>query len=168
MQSCAQHLDRWGGHDMAAGLTLHRDALDEFTRALTEEINAVHPAADLVRTLRYDCVATLDELTVGAVEELAAMGPFGAGNPSIRLRLDGLTIAETPRQVGREGKHLQLRFRGHGRYIKSIAWRWGEHSANLAAGMPVDVLAKPTLSHWGGSTTVELELQDLRVQQPTA
>lgn len=167
MQRCDHLLDRWGGHDMAAGLTLHRDSLDEFTRALIEQINAVHPPEDLVRTLRYDCAATLDELTVEAVGELAAIGPFGAGNPSIRLRLDNLAIAETPRQVGNEGKHLQLRFRGNGRYIKSIAWRWGEHASALAAGMPVDVLARPTISHWGGRTNVELELQDLRVQQPT-
>ena len=167
MQRCAHLLDRWGGHDMAAGLSLHRDSLEAFTRALTDEINAVHPPENLIRTLRYDCDATLDELTVAAVDELASMGPFGAGNPSIRLRLNGLTLSDSPRQVGREGKHLQLRFRGHGRSIKGIAWRWGEHAADLAAGMPVDVLAKPMLSHWNGSTTVELELQDLRVRRPT-
>ncbi len=167
LQRCDHLLERWGGHDMAAGLTVQRDSFDEFARALVEQVNAVHPVEDLVRTLRYDCEASLDELTVVSVGELAGMGPFGAGNPSVRLRLNGLTIAEQPRQVGREGKHLQLRFRGHGRYVKSIAWRWGEHAADLAAGMTVDVLAKPMLSHWGGSTTVELELQDLQKQQPT-
>ncbi len=167
LQRCDHLLERWGGHDMAAGMTVQRGSFDEFARALVEEVNAVHPVEDLVRTLRYDCEASLAELTVVSVGELAAMGPFGAGNPSVRLRLTGLTIAEQPRQVGREGKHLQLRFRGDGRYVKSIAWRWGEHAADLAAGMTVDVLAKPMLSHWGGSTTVELELQDLQKQQPT-
>jgi single-stranded-DNA-specific exonuclease len=162
---CAHLLERWGGHDMAAGLSLKRDNLAAFQDALIEQVNAVFGEEGLVRTLGYDCEATLDELTVATVTELAAMGPFGAGNPGIRLRLRGLTIDGAPRQVGKQGKHLQLRLRGPGRPLKCIAWGWGGHAGDLAAGMPVEVLARPMLSTWGGATSVEAEMHDLCIRR---
>ena len=162
---CAHLLERWGGHDMAAGLSLKRGNLAAFQDALIGQVNGVLGEADLVRTLGYDCEATLDELTVSSVAELTAMGPFGAGNPSVRLRIRDLTIAEAPRQVGKQGKHLQLRVRGHGRLLKCIGWRWGEHAGDLAAGMPVEILARPMLSAWGGATSVEAEMHDLCIRR---
>ena len=162
---CAHLLERWGGHDMAAGLSLKRGNLAAFQDALIEQVNAVFGEEDLVRKLGYDCEAKLDELTVSTVAELAAMGPFGAGNPSVRLRIRDLTVAEAPRQVGKQGKHLQLRVRGHGRLLKCIAWRWGEHAGDLAAGMPVEILARPMLSTWGGATSVEAEMHDLCIRR---
>ncbi len=160
---CAHLLERWGGHDMAAGLSLRREKLGEFQEALIGEVNAVLGEDDLVRQFGYDCEATLDELSVESVTQLGRIGPFGAGNPSIRLRFNGLTIAEAPRQVGKNGTHLQIRFRGkeRGQYLKCIAWRWGERAGELAAGMPVEILAKPMLSHWNGTTSVEAEMHDL-------
>jgi single-stranded-DNA-specific exonuclease len=168
LEGCSQLLERWGGHDMAAGMSLRRENLGAFQEALIGQINSVLGAGDLVRRMGYDCEAGLEELSIASVTELAAMGPFGAGNPAIRLRLNGLTIAETPRQVGKQGKHLQIRFRGRepGQYLKCIAWRWGEHASELAAGMPVEILAKPTISRWGGSTSVEAEMHDLRICRP--
>ncbi len=163
LKKCAHLLDRWGGHDMAAGLSLRRENLGEFQEALIEQINAVLGEDDLVRRLGYDCEATLDELSIESITQLGTVGPFGAGNPSIRLRIRGLTIAQAPRPVGKNGKHLQIRFRGQerGQYLKCIAWRWGERAGELAAGMPVEILAKPMLSHWGGNTSVEAEMHDL-------
>lgn len=167
LHDCRDLLDRWGGHDMAAGMSLRRDRLPELQERLIEAINAVHPEENLCRVLRYDCVADLDELTVRAVEELEGFGPCGAGNPSVRVRVDGCAVAEPPRQVGREGRHLQLRVRSaSGRFLKCIAWRWGKHADRLATGVPVDLLGKPMLSHWNGSTTVQLELHDLRIARP--
>jgi single-stranded-DNA-specific exonuclease len=165
LERCSHLLDRWGGHDMAAGMSLRRDRFTEFQDALIGQVNAVLTPDDLVRRLGYDCEATLDELTVGAVTELGAIGPFGAGNPAVRLRLRGLTIAEPARQVGKGGKHLQLRVRGHGRFLKCIAWRWGEHAADLVAGVPVEILARPMLSRWGGATSVEAEMHDLCIRR---
>lgn len=163
LEACDSLLERWGGHDMAAGLSLQRQNLSRFQETLIEQINAVHSEDDLIRRLRYDCEATLDELSIETVAQLGTLGPFGAGNPSIRLRFNNLTIAETPRQVGKNGKHLQIRCRGQerGQYLKCIAWRWGERAGELAAGMPVEILAKPMLSRWNGTTSVEAEMHDL-------
>lgn len=168
LDRCSHLLERWGGHDMAAGMSLKRGNLGEFQGALIEQINAVLGEDDLVPTLGYDCEAALAELTVESVTGMGAIGPFGEGNPSIRVRVNGLTIAETPRQVGKQGKHLQVRFRGaeRGQYLKCIAWRWGERAGELAAGMPVEILARPMLSQWGGSTSVEAEMHDLRICRP--
>lgn len=161
---CDHLLERWGGHDMAAGLTVRRENLPCLQEALVAEVNSVLDAERCVRTLSYDCCAGLEELTLPCVERLLDLGPFGAENPRIRLRVDDLAIAEAPRQVGKAGKHLALRVRGGGRSLKLIGWRWGEHAGRVAAGMRVDALITPTLSDWGGSTSVEAELHDVRIR----
>lgn len=163
LERCSHLLARWGGHDMAAGLTVSRDNLEAFQAALIAEINSALAPADMVRHLEYDCGAVLAELSIDAVSQLAGLGPFGSANPLIRLRLDGLTIAERPRQIGKEGKHLALRVRADGRQLRLVAWRRGELAGDLAPGMRIDALVTPKLSVWGGSTSVEGELHDLRV-----
>lgn len=160
---CAHLLDRWGGHDMAAGLTIAREHLDEFIEAFVTRVNTDLSADRLVRTIRFDCDVELAELSMGAVEELARLGPFGAENPSIRVRLCGLEIAEQPRRVGSGGKHLSMRVRSGGRWLKLIAWRWGEHAEGLPRGSVIDALVTPKVSSWQGVKRVEAEMHDLRL-----
>jgi single-stranded-DNA-specific exonuclease len=168
LSRCSGLLDRWGGHDMAAGMSLARINLDAFTESLTREVNTLHPASGLVPTLGYDCEAELGELTLETVGAIGSLGPFGAGNPSVRLRIGGLELAEPARRVGREGRHLQLRVRtADGRaWVKCIAWRFGEEADRLSRGEALEVLARPMLSTWNGSTSVQLEVQDLRKARP--
>ncbi len=164
LAGCAHMLERWGGHDMAAGLAMRREMLDCLQEALVREVNGVLGKEDLARRISYDCCATIDELTLASVTQLADLGPFGAENPQVRVRLDGVAIAEQPRQVGKEGKHLALRVRGGGRSLKLIAWRWGQYAAEMASGMEIDALITPKLSEWNGSVGVEAELHDVRVR----
>ncbi|HZW10849.1 MAG TPA: single-stranded-DNA-specific exonuclease RecJ [Phycisphaerales bacterium] len=162
---CAHLLERWGGHDMAAGLAVRREHLECLQEALVAEVNAVLHEASLARRISYDCDAQLAELAIEPVRELERLGPFGMGNPQVRLRLNALAIADQPRAVGKEGKHLSMRVRSGDRSLKLIAWRWGERAGELAPGMRIDAIVTPKLSDWGGSTSVEAELHDLRVHR---
>ncbi len=167
LAACASHLSTFGGHDMAAGLRLDAARLEAFTEAFVAHANEKLTPADLVATIHYDTVATLGELTGTAVRSLAGMSPFGRGNPRVKLRLDGVRLADAPRVMGKTGDHLALRVEsGSGmdrQAMRVVCWGWGEHAEQLLSGCTLDLVVTPKLNTWNGSTKVEAELCDLRI-----
>lgn len=165
----AQHLTTWGGHAAAAGLTLPTDKLEAFVQAVTEHANA-HIAIDqLLPALTIDCDATLDELDLPTVQRLHALSPFGNGNRSPTLRVMGATIIDPPKQMGAQGKHLQLRLKqdniqGRGKnWIRAVWWSAGPRANDLAPGMRLDLAIEPRINEWNGQRNVEAQLCDVRV-----
>lgn len=171
---CSEHLLSHGGHDMAAGLRVADDRLTAFTEAFTRAAGEAITPEQMLGSIAFDTDAALGELTEESLRELKRMEPFGQGgishgqgNPPVRLRLTDLTLASRPEPFGTYGKHLGLRVRAEGApgLVRLVAWNWaerlrGEHS--LLPGQRLDALVTPKLSAWGGRTTVEPELLDLR------
>lgn len=165
----AEHLDSFGGHDAAAGLTLPRANLEAFTAGLVEHANARIGPEQLTPSLWIDCDAGLGELDIDAVQRIAALSPFGRDNPRPTLRLTGLSVAGPPRQVGGNGRHLTVSFRaesGNGsapQWLRAIWFGAGERAADLSPGMHVEAVIEPKINEWNGRVSVEGVLADLRI-----
>ena len=181
------HLETWGGHDMAAGLSLRSANLAAFIEQFMEHANARIAADQLVPTVRVDCDAGLGELDPMTVRKIAMLSPFGRGNPQPRLRVRGVAIAEAPKQIGRNGRHLSIVLRGDAAkpgegsnetmsqrgarggsrsFIRAVWWNGGQHAGSIAAGMHLDAVIEPKLNTWNGATRVEAEIEDVRVLEP--
>lgn len=167
----ASHLQSWGGHAMAAGLTLSSDRLEDFTEALIAHANARIASDQLTPTLTIDCDAQIDELDVPTVQKLHTLAPFGRGNRAPTIRLTGVTVQEPPKQMGAEGKHLQMRLRqdssdgaGAGGRMRAVWWRGAEHAGNIASGMRLDLAIEPKINEWNGVRSVEAELRDVHIR----
>ena len=170
--ACAEHLERFGGHDAAAGLSLHRDRIDRFTEAFVAHANARIEVEQQTPFVRVDCDAGLIELDLETVREIGRLSPFGRANPRPKLRLRDLVLAEPPRTMGSEGKHLALRFRqdrdGRRRMIRGVWWNQGALAERLAAGARVDAVLEPKVNEFNGRITVEADLKDVLVHSSGA
>ncbi len=163
LDACAPLLDRYGGHDMAAGMALQAANLPAFIEALTAHANAHLEPDDLVHRLHYDTIASIAELTTHAVDQIEKLAPFGQGNPRVRLRVRG-RVNGVPDVLGASGNHIALRLAmPGGPTIRVVAWNWGVHAARIPPGAPVEAVIEPRLSRWNGNTRVEPVLADLRV-----
>ncbi|HVZ92971.1 MAG TPA: single-stranded-DNA-specific exonuclease RecJ [Phycisphaerales bacterium] len=160
---CAPMLTKFGGHDMAAGLALEKDKLDEFVSAFTEHANSVLTSEHLTPELRVDCDASVDELTAEAVKQLSELGPFGRGNPQPRILLRGVTLARDAQPFGAGGAHASVFVKQGSREMRLVGWRWGERRRELLGGRPIDAVVEPKLNHWQGRVKVEPELRDARL-----
>lgn len=161
LASCADLLDKFGGHDMAAGLTLRSDRLPEFSRRFTEHVNARLATSDLSPRLAIDCEASIAEITPRAIEQIERMAPFGRGNPSPTVVLRGLRLAADARPLGANGRHLELHVRQGERAARMVAWNWGEHRGSLRAGMALDAAVEPRISTWSGGASPEPVVRDI-------
>lgn len=159
--ACAGHLEKFGGHDMAAGLALPADRLAAFTDAFTSFANAALSTDHLTPHLRIDCAARPGELTADAVRALLDLGPFGRGNPPPTILLRNIALARDPQPFGAGGDHASFFIRHEGREMRLIAWRWGERRTRFRAGQTLAAVVEPKLNMWQGFIRVEPELRDV-------
>ena len=89
LTACAEHLDRFGGHRAAAGLSIRPDAIEAFSEAFAAHADA-HLTDDQLRPMAVvDAAVPGSALTLGLAEELHRLAPFGLGNPGVTLLLPG-------------------------------------------------------------------------------
>ncbi len=168
LAACAALLQQFGGHDAAAGLVVRAENLDAFADAFIAHANGAIGVADLTPAVTIDCDARLDELDHGCVERIGRLAPFGRDNPRPAVRVEAVTVAAPPRAIGSNGRHLAIQLRsGEGtqrRLLRSVWFGGGEHAAQLAAGMTLDMVIEPKLNTFNGATSVEGEIRDVRVR----
>jgi single-stranded-DNA-specific exonuclease len=164
--ACQAHLSTFGGHDMAAGMQCDGDRFDAFRDAFVGYANEHLDRDDLVHRVKYDCVGDLAELTLDSVRRLERMGPFGAGNGRVRIRINRLKLNGTPSPFGKTGNHLSFRVGSidhAGPTLRVVGWNWARHLDRIPPGAPVEMVIEPKLNSWNGNTRVEPVLVDLRV-----
>lgn len=162
---CASHLDRWGGHRMAAGLTVRRDRLAAFREAFNAAVAEQVAPADLVPTQRVDAVLTVGELTGDLERFLRHLEPTGMGNPGPVFGLGGVSAAGAPRPIGE--RHIRFTLTdGTGR-LRTVAWGVREE-VERALAAPGRLRAAVRLEHdsYLGVESVEGRLVALGTEEP--
>ena len=132
LDSIAAHhpglIHRFGGHAMAAGLTLERARLDEFARAFDEEVARCLPAAGATDAVETDGELTVEEIALATAEALRAGGPWGQAFPEPCF--DGLFSVRNARVIGDRHVKMWVEPPGSGRSFDAIAFN------HLADGAP--------------------------------
>ena len=111
--ACAAHLERFGGHRAAAGLTIAGDRVEAFAEAFAAYADDALTEDDLRPVTRVDAIVPGRKLNLDLCAELGRLAPFGIGNPGVLLLVDGCELADLS-TVG-DGKHLRFRVRQRGR-----------------------------------------------------
>jgi len=117
---CADLLERWGGHRMAAGLTLRRDRLEAFREAFNDAVLRQARPEELVPTQRVDAVLRLADLTEDLERLLRALEPTGMGNPGPVFGLEAVRVHGSPRPIGE--KHIRFTVTDGERQLRTVAW----------------------------------------------
>jgi single-stranded-DNA-specific exonuclease len=162
LEACGEHLETYGGHEMAAGLKVRAERFEEFRAAFAQHAKEVIRPEMLVPELRLDTLAELRHINAALVQDMQRMGPFGHGNRKPLICCRGLQVAATPRRVGKTGDHLQLQVRQGNSQMKCIAFNFGSLFDRLAAGTVIDLAAEPVINEFNGYVNVELEVKDLQ------
>ncbi len=151
-------LRRFGGHAMAAGLSLETGKVDQLRDSLYRHCRRELDHDLLVPRARADVEASLDQLDRQLLDQLERLEPFGMGNPRPLFLVRGLQLDGAP--VPLKGKHLKMMLRGGGLTMEAVWWRSG--NMRLDSTGTVDVLGRLELNRWGGRETVRLSIADIR------
>ena len=153
-------LVQFGGHEMAAGLTVLPEKIDDL-RAALDNYAALHlNEEDYIPRLELEADLLPKDITIKLVEDLAKLEPYGMANPkplfgSFDVRgFDAKTI-------GREGQHLKFSLRGGADSLEAIGWNMSEKLVLLYRGN-VDMAYMPEINEWNGKISVQCKLKELR------
>ena len=161
LEACGSHLVRFGGHRMAAGLTVDARAFKAFRSALQAHGDARLGPDDLRPRVRVDARLDLDAIRGRLVEEIKALEPFGIGNPRPVFFAGPVEIVDGPRRI--KERHLKMSVRHRGRIFRAIAWRAVEREPFVVANRgALEIAFSLTENTFNGETRTELTLADLR------
>jgi single-stranded-DNA-specific exonuclease len=153
--ACAAHLEGFGGHRAAAGLTVDAARVETFAAAFALHADAVLTEEDLQSITRVDAIVPGAKLGLDLCAELGRLAPFGLGNPGVLLLVDGCELADLS-TVG-DGKHLRFRVRQRGRDSGSaIAFGMGAQLDRFRAEDRYDVAFRLQENRWNGVVSPQL------------
>jgi single-stranded-DNA-specific exonuclease len=162
LDSCAHVFLRYGGHRLAAGVTLDAGRIDELRRRLTACANERLGPDDLVPRLRIDAPLGLSDISGDVVRALGRLGPFGAANPKPVFRAAPVDLVTPPRTL--KDRHLSLLFRQNGRSFRAIAWRASDRLEYLTTNrIGLELAYSLDESEYRGEKVTELTVADVRI-----
>lgn len=167
----ARHPDliqKFGGHAMAAGLSLHRDNFPAFRAAFAAEIATRMTPESLGLFIESDGELQGSEICMDTARVLRSAGPWGQGFPEPVF--DGVFDVQGTRIVGEKHLKLKLRANPHGETIDAIAFGYvggATESASLRAGARVRVAYRLEVNEYNGTQSLQLNCQYLQVTPPT-
>jgi single-stranded-DNA-specific exonuclease len=156
---CADYLERFGGHTMAAGLSIRRDALPHFREAFNRVARRSLEPEDLIPVQRIDLMVGLDQLDLRLEKLLRRLEPCGLGNPAPVFGASGVRVLD-PRPVG--GNHLRFVLEDGEIRLPIIAFDWGDRVPQGWSGARVDVAFRLERDEWQGIPSLRARLVDLR------
>lgn len=158
---CRGDLIAFGGHAVAAGLTIHEDRIGAFREHLKEVLQEPLHNGPAAPRLSCDADVDLAHCLADTARELDRLGPFGAGNPAPTLILRNLRIVSA-RVVGNNHLKLSVRRNGSG-ILDAIGFRMGPlESQGVAQADPVDLAGVLEINSWNGAERAQLRLKGLR------
>ncbi len=160
LAACAEHLDGFGGHRMAAGLQVRAERVDGFRGAIVAHARAALTPADLVKQERVDAVVPGEALGLDLADELQALRPFGMGNPAINVLVPAAKVADVRPMGG--GRHARFTVTSGGFRSRAVGFGISPGSGNLRdAGARHDLTARLEANEWQGAIEPRLIVRSL-------
>ncbi|MSO96099.1 MAG: single-stranded-DNA-specific exonuclease RecJ [Thermoleophilia bacterium] len=160
LAACSEHLERFGGHRAAAGLSIETDRLEAFAEAFAAHADGLLGKEDLASVTRIDAIVPATALTLALACELEQLAPFGLGNPDVTFLIADCEAVGAA-TVG-DGKHLRFRVRQQGRDAgTAIAFGLGGQLDYVRAESHLDIAFRLKQNRWNGTVAPQLVVRRL-------
>ncbi|MBC1521037.1 single-stranded-DNA-specific exonuclease RecJ [Listeria aquatica] len=154
-------LEAFGGHPMAAGLTLRVDAILEFTENMEKQA-AKLSQEDLKPALLIEDTISLETVSLSFIQMVEQMAPFGTGNPKPLFKFAGVHLEGT-KQIGADKTHLKTFLKKDEVSLDAVGFNIGHLVSELSPAAEVDVVGELSVNEWNNVRKPQLRLVDLSV-----
>ena len=157
LHRCSESLEKFGGHEMAAGLTIRQDKIDIFATAFRRVARELVSDECLLPCLRIDHELLFSDLNADLLRWHEMLQPFGNGNPHPLFFARGVESTATPRVAN--DRHLILRLRQHNYHQRAVFFDAADTSLPPA---PWDIAFRIRANEYEGQTRLDVQIQALR------
>ncbi len=157
-----KYLDRFGGHELAAGFTAKVDTIDEFIAKFVNYAGEVITDEMLISKLKVDLLLESDQINKKLLDDLSLLEPFGYGNPRPTICLSNLVVYRKT-VMGKEENHFKLVVQGKGLDMLTVVlFGAGEDKDEIEKDSIIDVVGYPDLNIWNGNENVQFNVKEWR------
>nr|MBA3874434.1 single-stranded-DNA-specific exonuclease RecJ [Anaerolineae bacterium] len=160
IRSQSSLLKTFGGHNMAAGLSLPTENLFEFRRGLSSYVRESLGTSKVEPQLAIDAYLDLPEINLPFAEDISRLAPFGNGNPPLTLATRNLHV-KSRRTLGSRGDHLELRLADDDGNEQRVIWWFGDIEAVPQGKFDLAYTVRPNV--FNGKREALIEWLDARV-----
>ncbi len=162
LDACSGLLTKYGGHELAAGLSIERGKLDEFRRAINDFAKKALENKKLAHIIDVDLLLYPEEISYKLAEELYLLEPFGTGNSQPVFETDRLIISEITALSGGKHTKLTLRAPGSSSFFTALYFGMATHDFPFGVGDAVDIAYNLDINEFRGRKSVQLLIRDIR------
>lgn len=155
----SDYLEKYGGHEMAVGLTLKTNKFEEFQKYF-EQIAKEEKVDEIVSVITVDKEITGNDIKLNIVDDLKLLEPFGEANKMPIFIYRNLKI-DSIRALS-EGKHIKLTLKDGNLLIEAIGFYMGNLVDEFLLGDKVDILGLLETNEFRGTKTIQINLKDIR------
>ncbi len=153
---CADIVEKFGGHDLAAGVVIKRENIAEFRRRLNEAL--AEDMREYTPFLEIDFVASPEELTIEQLDALRVMEPYGKMNEAPLLCMRNCKVSRITPIGG--GRHLKIAIE-HGKSLQCVYFGKTQETIPFCEGDYIDIAFTPEINTYNGRN-VQLHIKDAR------
>lgn len=161
LDHCKEHLVQFGGHELAAGLSVMRCNIPSFRRMINDYARESFPEDIFVLKYEADCEIPAEELSMGLVDEISMLEPFGVANQSPMFLVSDMTV-ERVISMG-AGKHTKLMLSSGGKSYTAVCFGMSASSVDFHFGEKIDILCQLAVNEFRGQKSLQLIVQDIRL-----
>lgn len=154
----SKYLKKYGGHEMAVGLSIDKENIEEF-KQFFEEIAVKERTNQIVPIIKIDYEIKKEDLKKENIEQLKLLEPFGEQNREPIVIYKNLKIASIRSLT--EGKHLKLMLKDNNEIIDAIGFNLGNLSEEYLIGDKVDIVGTLEINKYNGQEKIQINIKDM-------
>lgn len=160
LEECAGELVKFGGHELAAGLSVETERIGEFRKHINQYAKSVMNEADFVPRIYVDAELPIEYINMNTVERLMILEPYGMGNASPVFFARKLTV--TYIRPLSDGKHMKLTLSKDDNYVEAVGFNMGAYLEKIKLQDMIDIVFNLDINVFRGERQVQVLLKDLR------
>lgn len=161
LQAGKDYTDKFGGHEMAAGMTVPIDQFEDWKTTLLDRMIEFASVFNQKTPLRIDGVIDISDITLENIKALDPIKPFGTDNRQPLFLMRDIQLSQI-QLIGKDKNTLKLMVTDGDVKISMIAFKSGDLAKQLVANEPIDVVFSLSVNAWNGNQSPQAQIKDIR------
>lgn len=163
LSHCSDILDAFGGHKLAAGLTIREEKIEIFKQKINEFARDILEIRNMIPTVTIDCEVPLSSLSLQVAQTIESLEPYGEGNSAPIFSSRQLVVKSPAMVLGKDT--LKFWVTDGQTSVSVVGFGMAKYGDFLYPGLQVDLAYELTIDDWNKAPTVQLKLKDIRPSQ---
>ncbi|WP_057764786.1 single-stranded-DNA-specific exonuclease RecJ [Cytobacillus praedii] len=162
LSECREILPHFGGHPMAAGMTLKLDDVNDLRSRLNAAAKDQLSEEDFIPVTQLDGEIVLHDIHLSSLEELQMLSPYGMDNPKPKIMIKNANISAI-RKIGSDQNHLKMTIENDGHTLDGVGFGLGSLFDHISPSSQISVIGELSINEWNNIRKPQMFLQDIAI-----